>query len=40
MPDFDITDTDFTGPGWPLDENNKALTDSEFLDKLRGELPR
>ena len=40
MPNFDITDTDFTGPGWPLDENNKALTDSEFLDKLRCELPR
>jgi len=31
---------DFPLPNVPLDENGKALTDTEILDKIRGELPR
>jgi hypothetical protein len=39
MPGYDPS-FEFTPPNVPLDENGKALTDTEILNKLRGELPK
>jgi hypothetical protein len=39
MPGYDPS-FEFTPPNVLLDENGKALTDTEILNKLRGELPK